>query len=39
MLVMSFVVAALGFLGYRLMTRGQRIDGQQALATIAGAES
>jgi spermidine/putrescine transport system permease protein len=39
MLVMSFVVAALGFLGYRLMTRGQRIDGRQALATIAGAES
>jgi spermidine/putrescine transport system permease protein len=39
MLVMSFVVAALGFLGYRLMTRGQRIDGRQTLATIAGAES
>jgi len=39
MLVMSFVVAILGFLGYRFMTRGQRIDGQQALATIAGAEN
>jgi spermidine/putrescine transport system permease protein len=38
MLVMSFVVAGLGFIGYRLMTRGQRIDGQQALTTIAGAE-
>ena len=38
MLVMSFVVAGLGFLGYRLMTRGQRITGQQALTTIAGAE-
>jgi spermidine/putrescine transport system permease protein len=38
MLVMSLLVAGLGFLGYRLMTRGQRIDGQQALATIAGAE-
>ena len=38
MLAMSFVVAGLGFLGYRLMTRGQRINGQQALTTIAGAE-
>jgi spermidine/putrescine transport system permease protein len=38
MLLMSFVVAGLGFLGYRLMTRGQRIDGQQALVSIAGAE-
>ena len=38
MLVMSFVVAILGFAGYRLMTRGERIDGQQALVTIAGAE-
>jgi hypothetical protein len=35
---MSFVVAGLGYVGYRLMTRGQRIGGQQALATIAGAE-
>jgi spermidine/putrescine transport system permease protein len=39
MLLMSFVVAGLGFLGYRLMTRGQRIDGQQALSAIAGAEN
>jgi spermidine/putrescine transport system permease protein len=38
MLLMSFVVAGLGFLGYRIMTRGQRIDGQQALTAIAGAE-
>jgi spermidine/putrescine transport system permease protein len=38
MLLMSFVVAGVGFLGYRLMTRGQRIDGQQALTAIAGAE-
>jgi spermidine/putrescine transport system permease protein len=38
MLVMSFVVAAAGFVGYRWMTRGERIDGRQALATIAGAE-
>jgi spermidine/putrescine transport system permease protein len=38
MLVMSFIVAAAGFLGYRAMTRGERIDGRQALATIAGAD-
>jgi spermidine/putrescine transport system permease protein len=38
MLLMSFVVAGLGFLGYRLMTRGQRIDGQAALTAIAGEE-
>jgi ABC-type spermidine/putrescine transport system permease subunit II len=39
MLLMSFVVAGLGFVGYRLMTRGQRVSGQEALATLAGAES
>jgi spermidine/putrescine transport system permease protein len=39
MLLMSFVVAGLGFLGYRLMTRGQRIGGQAALTAIAGAEN
>jgi spermidine/putrescine transport system permease protein len=39
MLLMSFVVAGLGYVGYRLMTRGQRIDGQQALTAIAGAEN
>ena len=38
MLVMSFVVAGLGFVGYRLMTRGQRVSGQQTLATLAGAD-
>jgi spermidine/putrescine transport system permease protein len=38
MLLMSFVVAGLGYLGFRLMTRGQRVGGQQALVTIAGAE-
>jgi len=38
MLVFSFVVAAAGYAGYRFMTRGERIDGRQALATIAGAE-
>jgi spermidine/putrescine transport system permease protein len=38
MLALSFLVAGLGYLGYRIMTRGQRIDGQQALTAIAGAE-
>jgi spermidine/putrescine transport system permease protein len=38
MLVLSFLVAGLGYLGYRIMTRGQRIGGQQALTAIAGAE-
>jgi spermidine/putrescine transport system permease protein len=36
MLVMSFVIAILGYLGYRLMTRGERSDRKQALTTIAG---
>jgi spermidine/putrescine transport system permease protein len=38
MLAISFIAAGLGFLGYRLMTRGQRIGGQQALTAIAGAD-
>ena len=37
MLVMSFVVAGLGFLGYRWLSRGERIDRKATLATIAGA--
>ena len=38
MLLMSFVVAGLGWVGYRIMPRGQRVagQGQQALATITG---
>jgi spermidine/putrescine transport system permease protein len=36
-LVMSFIVAGAGFLGYRWMTRGERVDNKQALTTIAGA--
>ena len=35
MLLMSFVIAILGFIGYRLMTRGERSDTKQALASIA----
>ncbi len=38
MLLLSFVAATLGYIGYRVMTRGQRIDGQQALTAITGAE-
>jgi spermidine/putrescine transport system permease protein len=39
MLVMSFVVAALGYIGYRWLTRGERGSSNlQALTTIAGNE-
>ena len=37
MLLLSFVVAGLGFLGYRWLSRGERIDRQATLTTIAGA--
>jgi spermidine/putrescine transport system permease protein len=37
MLVMSFVIAILGYIGYRWMTRGERGDRNAALTTIAGA--
>jgi spermidine/putrescine transport system permease protein len=37
LLVLSLVAAALGFLGYRWLSRGERVDRQAALATIAGA--
>ncbi len=36
MLIMSFVIAILGYIGYRLMTRGERGTSTDALATIAG---
>jgi spermidine/putrescine transport system permease protein len=35
--LLSFVVAGLGFLGYRWLSRGERIDRQATLTTIAGA--
>ena len=35
--VLSFVVAGLGFLGYWWLSRGERIDRQAALTTMAGA--
>jgi spermidine/putrescine transport system permease protein len=38
MLVMSFIIAGLGYLGYRWMTRGERGSGLEALTTIAGTE-
>ncbi len=36
MLVMSLVIAVLGFIGYRWMTRGERSDRRDALTTITG---
>jgi len=38
MLVMSFVIAIVGFLGYRWMTRGERGSRIDALATLAGSD-
>jgi spermidine/putrescine transport system permease protein len=38
MLVMSFVIAIIGYAGYRWMTRGERGSKMAALSTIAGAE-
>ena len=38
MLVLSFAVAVIGYLGYRWMTRGERINGQQALTAITGGD-
>jgi spermidine/putrescine transport system permease protein len=35
-LVMSFVIAIVGYLGYRWLTRGERGTGLDALTTIAG---
>jgi spermidine/putrescine transport system permease protein len=36
MLLFSFVVAILGYVGYRLMTRGERSATDESLATFAG---
>ena len=36
MLVMSFVIAILGYLGYRWLTRGERGSGLDAFSSIAG---
>jgi spermidine/putrescine transport system permease protein len=38
MLAMSFVIVIIGYIGYRIMTRGERGDAKQALTTIAGAD-
>jgi spermidine/putrescine transport system permease protein len=38
MLVLSLIIVILGYIGYRVMTRGERGDRKQALATIAGAD-
>ncbi len=36
MLVLSFIIAILGYFGFRLMTRGERGSRTDALASIAG---
>jgi hypothetical protein len=36
MLIFSFVVAVLGYVGYRWMTRGERASADESLATFAG---
>jgi len=38
MLVMSFIIAIIGYFGYRLLTRGERGSRLDALTTIAGSE-
>jgi hypothetical protein len=38
MLVMSFVIAIIGYAGYRGLTRGERGSRIDALTTIAGGE-
>jgi len=38
MLVMSFVIAIIGYIGYRFMTRGERGGRIEALTTIVGSE-
>jgi len=38
MLVMSFVIVIIGFIGYRIVTRGERGDRKSALTTLAGAD-
>jgi spermidine/putrescine transport system permease protein len=38
MLVMSFIIAFIGYLGYRFLTRGERGSRIEALTTIAGSE-
>ena len=38
MLVMSFVIAIIGFIGYRFFTRGERGSRVEALTTIVGSE-
>jgi hypothetical protein len=34
---MSLVIVVLGYIGYRVMTRGERSVAREALTTIAGA--
>jgi spermidine/putrescine transport system permease protein len=36
MLAMSFVIVTLGYIGYRIMTRGERTDANEAIGAIGG---
>jgi spermidine/putrescine transport system permease protein len=38
MLIMSFVIAVAGYLGYRWMTRGERVNSSAALTAITGTD-
>ena len=38
MLVMSFIIAIIGYIGYRFLTRGERGGRIEALTTIVGSE-
>jgi spermidine/putrescine transport system permease protein len=38
MLVMSFVIVIIGYIAYRIVTRGERGDRNSALTTLAGAD-
>jgi spermidine/putrescine transport system permease protein len=38
-LVMSFIAVIIGYIGYRVMTRGERGNRLEALSTIAGSEA
>jgi hypothetical protein len=38
MLVMTFIIAIIGYIGYRALTRGERGGRLEALTTIVGSE-
>jgi hypothetical protein len=38
MLAMSFLIVIIGYIAYRIVTRGERGDRKSALTTLAGAD-